>query len=143
VDRIEHGRVAPTATIERVLESVGYVLELRAVPARSAPLTREDRRSLAFHRLVAVKLLEDPGPVRRKARQNLSRMRAVDVSARSSRYFDQWHALLDGDEHDLISTLVDPSERARDLRQASPFAGVLTEAERERVYPRTRVAHAP
>lgn len=58
VDRIEHRRVAPTATLDRLCESVGYRIELTAVPIREVPLTREDRRSLAYHRLIAVKLLE-------------------------------------------------------------------------------------
>jgi transcriptional regulator with XRE-family HTH domain len=135
VARIEHGRVAPTATLERILESAGYVLELEAVPARTVPLTREDRRSLAYHRLIAIKLLEDPASVITKGRQNLARMRAADESGRSARYIDAWRSLLEGPEHELIGVLIDPSERGRDLRQTSPFAGVLTPAERSRVYP--------
>jgi transcriptional regulator with XRE-family HTH domain len=142
VDRIEHGRVAPTATLERILHGVGYVLDLRAVPDRVVPLTREDRRSLAYHRLVAAKLLDDPAAVMAKARRNLARMRRADASGRAARYLEAWGRLLDGDECDLVATLLDPSERARDLRQASPFAGVLTPEERSRVYPTTGVSDA-
>jgi len=143
VDRIEHGRVAPTATLERILDSIGYVLELRAVPARSVPMTREDRRSLAYHRLIAIKLLDDPTLVITKGRENLTRMRHVDESGRSSRYLDAWDRLLTGEEHEIIGVLLDPSERARDLRQVSPFPGVLTPAERSSVYPTSGAAHAP
>lgn len=143
VDRIEHGRVAPTATLERILNSLGYVLELRAVPARDVPLTREDRRSLAYHRLIAIKLLNDPATVTAKGRTNLARMREADESRRSARYLDEWDRLLDGEEHVLVSVLIDPSERGRDLRQTSPFAGVLTPAERSRVYPKSGATHAP
>jgi len=142
VDRIEHGRVAPTATLERILESIGYVLELTAVPDRVVPLTREDRRSLTYHRLVAVKLLEDPAAVIAKAKANLARMRRVDGSHRSSRYLDAWEQLLDGDEHQVVTALLDPAERARDLRAVSPFAGVLSPAERSRVYPMVGARHA-
>ena len=142
VDRIEHGRVAPTATLEQILEGLGYHLEFRAVPIRVVPMTREDRRSLGYHRMIAVKLLEDPVPVIAKARTNLARMRGVDLSGRSSRYLDAWDRLLDGDEYELVGTLLDPSEQARDLRQVSPFAGVLTPEERAQVYPDGSARHA-
>ena len=101
-----------------------------------------DRRSLAYHRLIAIKLLEEPAVVTAKGKANLAVMRRVDGSGRSSRYLDAWDRLLDGDEHELVSVLLDRSECARDLRQTSPFAGVLTPAERSRVYPTTGAAHA-
>lgn len=127
----------PTATLERILQSVGYALELRAVPVRDVPLTREDRRSLAYHRLIAARLLEDPATVMAKARANLTNQRSADASDRSSRYHDAWERLLDADEVELVTDLLDTAEAARDLRQTSPFAGVLTPAERARVYPVT------
>ena len=105
-------------------------------------MTREDRRSLAYHRLVAVKLLQDPAAVVAKAEANLARMRDADSSGRSSRYFDAWDALLHGADHELVAVLLDPSEPARDLRQTSPFAGVLTPAERAIVYPNRGAASA-
>ena len=142
VDRIEHRRVAPTATLERILHSLGYRLEVRAAPAREVPLTREDRRSLAYHRLIAIKLLDDSASVRAKARSNMAVLRRADESGRSSRYLDEWDRLLDGADHELTGVLLDPSEHARDLRQTSPFAGVLTPVERSRIYPTRGAVHA-
>ncbi len=106
-------------------------------------MTREDRRSLAYHRLIAVKLLEDPVAVIAKGRVNLARMRSADEAGRSARYLDAWDRLLGADEHELVGVLIDPSERARDLRQTSPFAGVMTPAERSRAYPTSGATHAP
>ena len=106
-------------------------------------MTREDRRSLAYHRLIAIKLLDDPASVITKALENLTTMRHADESGRSSRYLDAWDQLLTGDEHELIGVLLDPSEQARDLRQVSPFAGVLTPTERSRVYPTRGATYAP
>jgi transcriptional regulator with XRE-family HTH domain len=142
VDRIEHGRVSATATLERILRSIGYVLELDAVPDRVVPLTREDLRSLSYHRLVAAKLLENPQAVIAKAHSNLARMRRVDTTGRSSRYLEAWNRLLDGTECELVTALLDHSEQARDLRQASPFAGVLTPVERAQVYSEPGTARA-
>jgi len=42
----------------------------------------------------------------------------------------QWQELLDGPLDQLLMALTSPSQRSRDLRQNSPFAGVLTDAER-------------
>jgi len=52
---------------------------------------------------------------------------------RAAVWLDQWQRLLDGPLADLLTTLTSPSPAARDLRQNTPFAGVLTDEERERV----------
>lgn len=46
------------------------------------------------------------------------------------RYATAWEGLLEGPLPDIRKVLEDESERARDLRQNSPFAGVLSESER-------------
>lgn len=40
VDRIEHGHVDPTETLERIVESIGYRLDLDVEAVRDVPLTR-------------------------------------------------------------------------------------------------------
>jgi hypothetical protein len=142
IDRIEHGRVSPTRTIEKILESVDLELRVAASPTSQASLTREDRRSLAFHRIVARHLIDDPTGVRAKATTNLETMGAADPSGRSRRYLDRWAELLGGPDAGLLGVLVDESETARALRQVSPFAGVVTAAERATVYPRRGYQHA-
>ena len=40
-------------------------------------------------------------------------------------YAEAWSELLDGPLDDLVRALLERSERMHDLRQVSPFAGVL------------------
>jgi hypothetical protein len=85
-------------------------------------------RSLAYHRAVARRLR---GPMVEEARHVLRRWRAqrrID-----SRYADRWERLLDQPIAAIRRTLVDDSQEADDLRQSSPFAGVLSEPERQRI----------
>lgn len=141
VDRIEHRRVEPLRSVDQILDALGCKLVMRVERASEPQLTRADRRSLAFHRLIAMRVLEDPAAVRAKARHNLEVMRGANRDGSANSYFDRWDELLDGDDADLVATLLDPRSEARDLRQVTPFAGVLTPKERATVYPR-RGQHA-
>lgn len=93
-------------------------------------LTAPERRTLSLHRAVASKLAIDPDGVLRRARENLKVIRRADRRGHGSAYADQWEALLDGPLNALLDALVDTSQAARDLRQSSPFAGVLFDDER-------------
>jgi transcriptional regulator with XRE-family HTH domain len=136
IDRLEHERVAPTRSIDQILASIGCRLVVRAERIEEAPLTREDRRSLAFHRAIAQRFLAEPEVVRSKARGNLVVMREANDDGSATGYFDQWEVLLDGPEADLVAVLLRSDEPARALRQVTPFAGVLTPEERSRIYDR-------
>jgi hypothetical protein len=103
-------------------------------------LTREQVRSLLRAHLVAGHVVADPDGTRALARENLRRTRAVDPRAAVwLDQLDQWAALLDGPLLDLLTALTSPSPRSRELRQNMPFAGVLSEEERQRV---ERTLHA-
>lgn len=136
IDRIEHERVDPTRSVDKILGSVGHRLVVRSERIDEPPLTREDRRSLAFHRAVASKLLADPDAVRSKARRNLTTMRRANDDGSADRYLDRWTQLVNGPEAELVTVLLSTREDARALRQVTPFAGVLTPEERATVYPR-------
>jgi len=45
-------------------------------------------------------------------------------------YIEAWQALIDGPLPKLLAVLTDDSETSRDLRQTTPFAGVLKPRER-------------
>lgn len=90
-----------------------------------------DARSLALHRLVADKLAADPSLLD-VARDNLQRWREQDGGLPSA--LGEWEALLGGKLDDITAVLTERSERASRLRQSSPFAGVLTDAERRTIY---------
>ncbi len=88
-----------------------------------------DRRSLALHQAVAAKLAADP-TLLEVARGNLRRwLQARPVSA-----LREWSDLLERlSVHDVIAILRSPDETATRLRQSSPFAGVLSREERQRI----------
>ena len=125
----ESGAKIPTwRTVERIARSVG----LSCYPAVGTPLTREQERSLAIHAAVAKELRSRETEVLAIARENLAKMRSVNPSA--WRLLDEWERVLQGSTDQIVARMLDPSERGRDLRQASPFAGALTAAQRVAVY---------
>ena len=95
------------------------------------PHDRIDRRSLALHRAIAEKLRSQP-ELLEIAWDNLNRWSAMKGS--SQPYLDQWRNLLQFPLEDLLVLLQEDSPRMTDLRQASPFAGVLAPKERWHIY---------
>jgi hypothetical protein len=88
-----------------------------------------DRRSLALHEAVAVKLEAHP-ELLDIARANLGRWLAVSTPPALT----EWRDLLErAPLSDLLALLRAPGERATRLRQSSPFAGVLSPAERRSI----------
>ena len=96
------------------------------------PLTREDRRSLALHRVIARRLEEEPEITLRLARRNLRKMAQQHAGARP--LLSRWRTLLDRPIEEILDVLVDPRPSARELRHVTPFAGVLTARERAQVF---------
>ncbi len=125
----EAGRKSPTVgTVQRLASAVGLDATIEYYP----PLTREERRSLALHRAIASRLAATPEPVLAQARRCLARMRAR--AGATSQLLREWEVLLDRPAPALLALLTDPDPWARDLRHVTPFAGVLTAAERAEVY---------
>jgi hypothetical protein len=90
-----------------------------------------DERSLAFDKVIAAKLREDPDLVN-KARSNLSQwLLTADASLEPA--LREWQKLLDGPMDLLLSTMESSDERATQLRQSSPFCGILTREERTKI----------
>ena len=61
---------------------------------------------------------------------------------RSQFYFDEWRKLLNGPLDMLLSAIVEESEWMTAMRQASPFAGVLSPQERWAIYEQFDPRHA-
>lgn len=103
---------------------------LRTAGAARVPRGHDtaDRRSLAYHRAVADRL--DDGLVA-DARDRVDRLEAGGHIA--SRYAAAWRELLDRPLAQVGEALVEDTQAARDLRQSSPFAGVLNEHERRQI----------
>ena len=125
----EAGRKSPTlSTVRRLARSVG----LEATVTYAPPMTREERRSLHLHRAIAERLKSDPERTVSLARLNLERMQTG--ASEGSQLLREWGVLLDRPMEALAEVLTDPSPWARELRHVTPFAGVLTAAERAKVY---------
>jgi hypothetical protein len=93
-----------------------------------------DRRSLAFHVAIAEKLRSDPKlleEVRDRLRKLLSDDR-VSISTRDA--YREWLDVFEQHSfEEVLTLLVDPSEEGTRLRQATPFAGILSHAERDAI----------
>ena len=92
---------------------------------------RLEQRSIAFHRAVAEKLRLRP-ELLAVAFENLDRW--SQSAGRSQPYFDEWRAMLALPLSDLLRTMVENTPRMGELRQSTPFAGILEPKERWRVY---------
>lgn len=92
-------------------------------------------RSRALHVAVAERLCADPGLVL-AARTRVQSWLNDGSVARV--YAEAWEALLDRPIADLVAALGEMSERMHDLRQVSPFAGVLDPRTRWRIHRETR-----
>jgi hypothetical protein len=103
-----------------------------------------DATSLELHRAVARKVRQHP-ELLAHVRSNLARWRrdVEDGNASSRRYLEAWEKLLSLDIEAMLAAATQESEEATALRHVSPFAGVLTQAERLAIIRRRRVKHAP
>ena len=99
----------------------------------SVGLRREELRSLWLNRAIAGQLARDPERVLQKARENLVRFMRIHASGRSGVWLKQWEALLDDGPEAVMRTLTSDAPQAIELRQNSPFPGVLSEVERRQV----------
>lgn len=94
-------------------------------PRRRRGHRTAELQALAFHRLVAERLDER---LVEDARRRLKRWRAQGRI--DPRWADEWERILSMPLSRIARAIGADSSRGRELRQASPFAGVLTEQER-------------
>src|ERR1017187_3387244 len=92
---------------------------------------RIDQRSLALHSAIAEKLRANPALIA-IALDNIERWSRA--GGRSQPYWDAWREILKRPLPEILDLMVEDSECMTALRQATPFAGVLTPAERWAIY---------
>jgi hypothetical protein len=90
-----------------------------------------DERSLAFGQAIATKLIAQPELVDR-AKATLRRWMTT-CSRRAQPALREWQSVLDGPLDGVISLLTSRDDRSRRLRQSNPFAGVLSNEERNAI----------
>lgn len=103
-----------------------------------------DHIKLVQHKLIAKKLRENPEPILALARRNLQRY-VRDRPAPVTYLWREWRTILEQKSIDrIIAVMTAKTQKAAELRQASPFAGALTAEEiastvqREKERARTR-----
>ena len=92
-----------------------------------------DARSLAMHVAIARKIDRDP-TLLQTARRNLSRWTNDRVGEVPPRWMQTWSALLQRPWPEIAARITALTEEGAQLRQSSPFAGVLTASERQRIH---------
>lgn len=133
----ETGAKSPTLrTLERLAGALDLKIHLDVNPA----LTREDQRGLAYHETVAEKLLRNPKRTTAHARSNLEVLQGLHPHAQE--LLSRWDTWLSLPPTKLAELIVTGDEVACDMRQVSPFSGVLSPAERTRVLRQFRKDHA-
>jgi hypothetical protein len=96
-------------------------------------LTRDQVKALWLHRAVAGKLVADPDAVLVKAAANLERLRQIHPDGMATVWLDRWAGILHRGAEAVLDILTSRAAEAVELRQNSPFAGVLTDEERRAV----------
>jgi len=128
----EGGKKSPTlATLARIATAIHYDLRLDFFPA----MTREDRRSLAFHEAIVDRIRLDPGTITH-AKRNVRRLKQIHPDAQER--LNRWESWLALPTDDLATLILGTSEVAREMRHVSPFSGVLTPKERAQIIARFR-----
>jgi excisionase family DNA binding protein len=130
VDLCERGDLASmtVGTHRRVARADVEALASAGTGARAR--RPEQVRSLWLHRAVAGRLARDPERGLRRASGNLDRLERAHPTGMSARWLAQWRRLIEQGPDAVMRILVAESPEADELRQNSPFAGVLPEAER-------------
>ena len=124
------GHQRALSAVIRARHKEAYELDVDALlPSRRARTHRQaELQSLAYHRLVAKRLT--PGFVN-EARRRIDVWRSEGKL--DPRWADEWQQLLERSLPAIRRTISSDSLRSRELRQTSPFVGVVTEQERQRI----------
>lgn len=94
---------------------------------------RAERRSLAYHRALARRLRR---PMVDDALRQVWKWRSQE--AIDTHYADEWERLLSRPVAEIRRAIGEDSQSAAALRQTSPFAGMLSEAERRKIISEVR-----
>ncbi len=95
-----------------------------------------DLFNLMLHRTVAEKLRENPESVLQIARDNLNRWLASESFAGNECFaLLEWQDILETHApEEIYKIIVQDTDEGQRLRSSSPFVGVLSEAEREKIW---------
>lgn len=118
----------PAMTSARARASQLVPEQLVSEDVRGTGHGRARRRNLAYHRAVAKRLRR---PMVDEALRAIWKWRGLGRI--DDRYADAWEVLLSRPIVEIKKAISEDSTQADDLRQNSPFAGALSEAERRKI----------
>ncbi|MER7275560.1 helix-turn-helix domain-containing protein [Dactylosporangium sp. NPDC000244] len=96
-------------------------------------MTRDQFKALWLHRAVAGRLVSAPDAVLARAAENLERLSVVHPNGMTAFWLDRWRSLVRNGAEAVLERLTATDAEATELRQNSPFAGVLKEEDRQAV----------
>ncbi|MDT0202504.1 helix-turn-helix domain-containing protein [Nocardioides sp. AE5] len=112
----------------------------RRIPVREVnrllrpSLTREQEKSLWLHRALMTPLLTAPQEVIDHAFENITRWKGAHrPDGVTVRHLGRWEQILEQGLDAVMETIVSPSPEACELRQNTPFAGILDDMTRAQV----------
>jgi hypothetical protein len=127
----QQSRRRPLAAVIRERARRAEQIDIDRLLPRRHPRTHRtaELQSLAYHRLVAERLNER---MLDDARRRLARWRSAGHI--DPRWAKEWDRILTRTPPRVAKAIAANTPRARELRQTSPFAGVLSEPERRRLF---------
>lgn len=97
-------------------------------------LTREQEKSLWLHRAILGRLMLEPTNVLDTARKNIQNWKRVHrADGMSAHYLDVWERIIDSGVDAVVPVLTGTDQTSSELRQNTPFAGLLSDVERRQV----------
>lgn len=120
------------STVERLAASVGRDVSVRLIPSDRGALqrARRQRRSLAVAAATAEVAASDFDAARRLAGKNLQKMSEAVGDNAAQTLIEDWRRVLSRGPRAVKAALLDPTAHGHDMRQMTPFAGLLTDGER-------------
>jgi excisionase family DNA binding protein len=110
-----------------------YVRRSDVLALASRSLTREQEQSRWLHAAIAGRLVAEPDLVLARARANLDRFSAIHAGTMAAHWLGLWRDALDSGPDQVLTALVSETPQAAEMRQNSPFSGILPPEERRAV----------
>jgi excisionase family DNA binding protein len=129
VDLCDEGKLS----VVRQGSSHRYVRRSEVLALINKSLTRDQEQSCWLHGAIVGHLVTEPGVVLSRARENLERFSGVHKGTMTEHWLDLWRRTLDSGLDRVLTVLVSDDPQAIELRQNSPFSGILPDEERSKV----------
>jgi len=125
-------------THRRIRRADALVLAERPAANHGGPLTGDQLRSLWLHRAAAGHIARDPEGTLAQARARIEQL--LGGGPAGARWLRQWLSLIDRGPEAVMRAMTSIDPLARELRQNSPFPGILPDDERQAILVAFRAA---